>query len=79
MFSTAVILAGGRGTRIQKSFPGIAKPMIPVAEKPVLQHIIETYSAQGIERFFITIGHLGNQIQDFFGNGTKWKLHKELH
>ena len=75
MFSTAVILAGGRGTRIQESFPGIAKPMIPVAEKPVLQHIIETYSAQGIERFFITIGHLGNQIQDFFGNGTKWNIH----
>ena len=74
MFSTAVILAGGKGTRIQESFPGIAKPMVPVAKKPVLQHIIETYSAQGIERFFITIGHLGNQIQDFFGNGTKWNI-----
>ena len=74
MFSTAVILAGGRGTRIQKSFPGIAKPMVPVADKPVLQHIIETYSAQGIERFFITIGHLGSQIQDFFGDGSKWNI-----
>ena len=74
MFSTAVILAGGKGTRIQESFPGIAKPMVPVAKKPVLQHIIETYSAQGIERFFITIGHLGNQIQDYFGNGSKWNI-----
>lgn len=74
MFSTAVILAGGRGTRIQESFPGIAKPMVPVADKPVLQHIIETYSAQGIERFFITVGHLGSQIQDFFGDGSKWNI-----
>ena len=70
MFSTAVILAGGRGTRIQKSFPGVAKPMVPIAGKPVLQHIIETYSAQGIERFFITIGHQGKQIEDFFKNGA---------
>ena len=70
MFSTAVILAGGRGTRIQKSFPGVAKPMVPIAGKPVLQHIIETYSAQGIERFFITIGHLGKQIEDFFKDGA---------
>ena len=70
MFSTAVILAGGRGTRIQESFPGVAKPMVPIAGKPVLQHIIETYSAQGIERFFITIGHLGKQIEDFFKDGS---------
>ena len=71
MFSTAVILAGGRGTRIQKSFPGVAKPMVPIAGKPVLQHIIETYSAQGIERFFITIGHLSKQIEDFFKDGAR--------
>ena len=70
MVKTAVVLAGGKGTRLASAFPNTAKPMVPIAGKPVLQHLIETYSAQGIERFFITIGHLGEQIVAHFGDGS---------
>ncbi len=72
MVKTAVVLAGGKGTRLAAAFPRTAKPMVPIAGKPVLQHLIETYSAQGIERFFITIGHLGEQIQAHFGDGSAY-------
>ncbi|HAG49450.1 MAG TPA: D,D-heptose 1,7-bisphosphate phosphatase [Cryomorphaceae bacterium] len=70
MVKTAVVLAGGKGTRLQSAFPDLAKPMVPIAGKPVLQHLVETYSAQGIERFFFTIGHLGEQIRAHFGDGS---------
>jgi histidinol-phosphate phosphatase family protein len=72
MVTTAVVLAGGKGTRLQAAFPDMAKPMVPLAGKPVLQHLVETYSAQGIERFFFTIGHLGDQIRGHFGDGSAW-------
>lgn len=72
MVTTAVVLAGGKGTRLQNAFPDTAKPMVPLAGKPVLQHLVETYSAQGIERFFFTIGHLGDQIRAHFGDGSAW-------
>ena len=72
MVTTAVVLAGGKGTRLQNAFPDTAKPMVTLAGKPVLQHLVETYSAQGIERFFFTIGHLGDQIRAHFGDGSAW-------
>ena len=72
MIHTAVVLAGGKGTRLQSAFPGLAKPMVPMAGIPVLEHLVKTYSAQGIERFFFTIGHLGDQIQAHFGDGSPW-------
>lgn len=77
MVTTAVVLAGGKGTRLQNAFPDTAKPMVPLAGKPVLQHLVETYSAQGIERFLFTIGHLGDQIRSHFGDGASWGVQIE--
>lgn len=72
MTSTAVVLAGGKGTRLHDAFPGIAKAMVPVAGKPVLEHLVTTYSAQGIGRFIFAVGHLSEQITGHFGDGSAW-------
>ncbi len=75
MVDTAVVLAGGKGTRLQSAFPDIAKPMVLLRGKPVLHHLVEAYRAQGIERFFFTIGHLGEQIRAHFGDGSAHGVH----
>lgn len=65
-----VIMAGGKGTRISSVASDIPKPMIRIADKPVLEHELECLRNQGIKDFIITVGHLGNVIMDYFGDGT---------
>ena len=65
----AVITAGGKGTRVASVNSSVPKPMLDVAGKPVLQHQIECLKQQGISDIILTIGHLGDQIQSFFGDG----------
>lgn len=66
-----VIMAGGKGTRISSIAQNIPKPMIPIEEKPVLEHEIESLREQGLDDILITVGHLGNVIVDYFGDGNK--------
>jgi D-glycero-D-manno-heptose 1,7-bisphosphate phosphatase len=66
----AVIMAGGRGTRIASVRSDIPKPMIPVLGKPILEHQIMTLKKQGIVDFFISIGYLGETIKAYFGDGS---------
>jgi len=68
----AVITAGGKGARVASVSRSIPKPMLPIAGKPVLQHQIECLKRQGFEQIILTIGHLGEQIQDFFGDGSRF-------
>lgn len=66
-----VIMAGGRGTRISSVASDIPKPMIPIGNKPVLEHEIECLRNQGFCDIIITVGYLGNIIIDYFGDGSK--------
>lgn len=66
-----MIMAGGKGTRIASVNSAVPKPMLTVAGKPVLQHQIECLRRQGFTDIVLTIGHLGKQIEDFFGDGTR--------
>ncbi len=66
----AVIMAGGRGTRISSVASDIPKPMIQIEGKPVLEHEIECLRDQGISDLIITVSHLGNIIMDYFGDGN---------
>lgn len=70
----AVISAGGKGTRVASVRQDIPKPMLPIVGKPVLQHQIERLREQGIKEFIITIGHLGKQIETFFGDGKQFDV-----
>ncbi|MBM7059576.1 glucose-1-phosphate cytidylyltransferase [Pseudomonas sp. UL073] len=64
----AVILAGGLGTRISEESHLKPKPMIEIGGKPILWHIMKSYSAHGIHDFVICLGYKGYAIKDFFAN-----------
>lgn len=68
----AVIMAGGKGTRVASVNGAIPKPMFPLCGKPVLLHQIQCLRQQGIINLTLTIGHLGSQIRDYFGDGSRF-------
>ena len=65
-----VIIAGGKGTRIASSYSEIPKAMIPVEGKPVIQRQVEMAASHGFKDFIFLTGHLGDVIQDHFGDGS---------
>ncbi len=69
-----VILAGGLGTRLRPITEHIPKPMVEVAGRPFLEFIIAHLSGQGFNRFLILLGYLGDQIQKYFGSGSRWGI-----
>lgn len=71
---TAVILAGGRGTRLHPYTIAIPKPLVPIVDKPILEIIIIQLAKQGFERIIITVNHQANIIMAYFGNGQKWGI-----
>ncbi len=64
----AVILAGGRGTRLSEETKMRPKPMIKIGEKPALWHIMKIYSTYGINDFVVCCGYKGQVIKDYFEN-----------
>ncbi len=64
----AVILAGGLGTRISEETALRPKPMVEIGGKPILWHIMKTYSAHGIHDFVICCGYKGYVIKEYFAN-----------
>lgn len=72
----AVIQAGGKGTRmVSLTNDKIPKPMLEINGKPMIQWQIENIAAYGIDEFVIITGHLGEVIEDYFGDGTKLGVH----
>lgn len=64
----AVILAGGRGTRISEESHLRPKPMVEIGDKPILWHIMKIYASHGINDFIICLGYRGYVIKEFFAN-----------
>ncbi|HET9717864.1 MAG TPA: HAD-IIIA family hydrolase [Pseudolabrys sp.] len=73
----AVILAGGRGTRMQPITNDRPKPMVPILERPFLEYQIEQLRGQGFERVLLLLGYLPEVVQDYFGDGAAWGIHIE--
>jgi dTDP-glucose pyrophosphorylase/CBS domain-containing protein len=67
-----VIMAGGKGTRLSHLTRDCPKPMLKIGNKPILQHIIEKAIDEGFNNFYVSINYLGNQIEDYFGNGEQF-------
>lgn len=66
-------MAGGKGTRVLSlTNDEIPKPMLPLLDKPILQHQIESLKKNGIRDIIIVIGHRGKKITDYFGNGSQF-------
>ena len=68
----AVIMAGGKGTRLHSITQDIPKPMFPILGKPILEYQIESLRESGIKDITIVIGYLGNVILEAFGDGSKF-------
>jgi glucose-1-phosphate cytidylyltransferase len=64
----AVILAGGRGTRISEESESRPKPMVEIGGKPILWHIMKIYAAAGITDFVVLLGYKGYMIKEYFAN-----------
>ena len=67
----AVILAGGKGTRLKPYTTFFPKPLMPVGDRPIIEIIICQLLAQNLKDVIITVGHLGELIMNFIGDGSK--------
>ena len=66
-----VIMAGGMGTRLLPHTENCPKPLLPVAGKPMLEHIIDRAKLEGFDHFVLAIHYLGHMIEAHFGNGER--------
>lgn len=70
----AVILAAGEGNRMRPLTYTRPKVMLPIANKPILEHLLLEAKKAGIEEFILVTGYHDEQVRDYFGNGAKWGL-----
>ncbi|CAG9619307.1 sugar phosphate nucleotidyltransferase [Sutcliffiella rhizosphaerae] len=68
----AVILAGGKGSRLQPLTMKLPKPLVPLLNKPVMEYSIELLKKHGIKDIIITLQYLGDKIRDYFRDGRHW-------
>jgi len=68
--SQAVIICGGLGTRLRPLTYDIPKSMVPINDKPFLEHLVRYFKKQGFGRFVFCAGHLAEHIQSHFGDGS---------
>ncbi len=72
--NTAVILAGGKGTRLSKLRSDIPKPMMPVLDKPLLEYQILLLKKHGFSTVWLIVNHLYKQIEDYFKDGAEFGI-----
>ena len=68
----AVILAGGLGTRLQPYTTFLPKPMLPLGEKPILEHLVEWSKKNGIKSIVLCVSYLRKTIEDYFEDGKRF-------
>tara|TARA_R110002051_G_scaffold73135_1_gene132657 strand:+ start:28199 stop:29245 length:1047 start_codon:yes stop_codon:yes gene_type:complete len=66
----AVIMAGGKGTRLRPLTEHTPKPLLKVGDKPIMEHNLDRLALYGIDDFWISVKYLGEQIEDYFGDGS---------
>jgi dTDP-glucose pyrophosphorylase len=65
----AVIMAGGKGQRLQPLTNTVPKPLLKVGNKPIMEYNLERLALYGIDDFWVSVKYLGKQIESYFGNG----------
>ena len=73
----AVIMAGGKGTRLRPLTSNQPKPMISIVNKPCMEHILELLRRHGFERVIVTLEYMPEVIQGYFGDGSEWGMNIE--
>lgn len=74
MCERAVILAGGRGTRLRPYTVVLPKPMMPIGEYSILEVIIRQLSAAGVRHITLAVNHQADLLKSYFGDGSRWGL-----
>ena len=67
----AVIMAGGEGTRLRPLTSNAPKPMMPVANRPMMEHIVNLLKQHGVDEIVVTVAFLANHIRNYFGDGSE--------
>ncbi len=67
-----ILMAGGLGTRLRPLTEHTPKPMLTVGAKPILETIIESFARHGFRNFLLSVNYRAEQIQDYFGDGSKY-------
>jgi glucose-1-phosphate cytidylyltransferase len=72
----AVILCGGKGTRMGPLTKELPKPLINIGGKPILWHIMKIYASQGVNNFILCLGYKGDKIKEYFqnNNNEEWNI-----
>ncbi len=70
----AVVMAGGEGSRLRPLTIRRPKPMVPIAGKPVMEHILNLLKRHGITEVVVTVQYLASNIEDYFGNGSQFGM-----
>ena len=68
----AIILAAGEGSRMRPLTYTRPKVMLPIANKPILEHLLVEASQAGISEFIFIVGYCDEQVRGYFGKGEKW-------
>ena len=75
MSKRAVILAGGKGTRLKPYTISLPKPLVPIGDLPILEIIIRKLTKCGFDHITITVNHMAEIIRAYCGDGSKWGTH----
>ncbi len=65
-------MAGGEGTRLRPLTSNCPKPMLPLANRPMMEHIVDLLKKHGIDEIVVTVAFLANQIRTYFGDGSEF-------
>ena len=68
----AVLLAGGRGTRLAPLTVTVPKPLLPLGDRPIIDILLAQLAGAGVERVFVCLGYLAPLMQAFLGDGSRW-------
>lgn len=76
----AMVLCAGEGTRLRPLTYSLPKPMVPIVNKPTLEHLIGNLKRGGITEIVINLSYLAGSVRSYFGDGTKWgiKIHYSI-
>lgn len=72
MSQRAIVLAGGKGTRLRPYTVVLPKPLMPIGDYPILEVIIRQLAVHRFDRITLAVNHQASLIQAFFGDGTRW-------
>ncbi|MBN2048444.1 MAG: NTP transferase domain-containing protein [Anaerolineaceae bacterium] len=70
----AVVLAGGKGTRLAPYTTILPKPLMPIGEMPILEILIHQMNHAGVDEIILTVGHLASLLEAFFQDGSKFNV-----